>query len=99
MSDRREVRVAESFFEELDAQLGAERGPRGEPSATDFVVIDLPRIVDEFARRFDDLPVAVEGVEAVRMLIGVGALAKAFVVHGVQTAPGVVELVGVELDL
>lgn len=62
MSDRREVRVANSFFEELDSQLGPERGPNGEPSATDFIVIDLPRIIDEFARRFDELPEAVAGV-------------------------------------
>lgn len=41
MSERREVRIAGSFFEELDSQLGPERGPNGEPSATDFIVIDL----------------------------------------------------------
>ncbi len=46
---RREVRVADSFFEELDDQLTAERGANGEPSATDFLVIDLPAIVEEFA--------------------------------------------------
>ena len=98
MSDRREVRIAESFFEELDAQLGYERGPGGEPSATDFIVMDLPRIVDEFARRFDDLPRAAAGVGAVRMLIGVGALAAAYVVHGVETTGGAVEVIGIELD-
>lgn len=98
MSDRREVRVAESFFEELDTQLGAERGPRGEPSATDFVVIDLPRIVEEFAARFSGLPEAVDGVGAARMLIGTGALVKAYVVHGIETSAGIIELVGVELD-
>jgi len=45
MTDRREVRVAESFFEDLDLQLGGERGPNGEPSATDFLVVDLPAVV------------------------------------------------------
>ena len=98
MSGRREIRVAESFFEELDAQLGTERGPNGEPSATDFIVMDLPRIVDEFAERFDELPEVVEGVGAMRMLIGVGALATAYVVHGVETVAGAVQLIGVELD-
>ena len=98
MSDRREVRVTEAFFDDLDAQLGSERGPGGEPSATGFVVVDLPRIVDEFATRFDGLPEAVSGVGAVRMLIGVGALVRAYVVHGIETSAGVVELVGVELD-
>lgn len=97
MSERREVRVTESFFEELDAQLGNERGPNGRPSATDFVVVDLRRIVDEFATRFDDLPEALPGVRAARMLIGAGALFSAYVVHGIETSAGVVELVGVEL--
>mgnify|MGYP001826801036 CR=1 FL=1 len=85
-------------FEELDAQLGSERRARGEPSATDFIVVDLPRIVDEFSTRFDDLPEAVSGVGAVRMLIGAGALVRAYVVHGIETSTGVVELIGVELD-
>lgn len=46
---------------------------------------DLPRIVEEFAIRFDDLPEAMLGVGAARMLIGVGALVAAYVVHGVET--------------
>lgn len=96
--NRREVRVADSFFAELDAQLGAERGSTGEPSATDFIVVDLPRIVEEFAMRFDDLPEAMLGVGAARMLIGVGALVAAYVVHGVETSIGIVELIGIELD-
>lgn len=37
MTVRREVRVTEQFFEDLDRQLGDERGPTGEPSATDFL--------------------------------------------------------------
>ena len=96
--NRREVRVTESFFDELDTQLGNQRGRVGEPSATDFIVVDLPRIVDEFAARFDDLPEAIPGVSAARMLIGTGSLVKAYVVHGIETSIGVIELVGVELD-
>ncbi len=95
---RREVRVTESFFDELDTQLGNQRGRVGEPSATDFIVVDLPRIVDEFAARFDDLPEAIPGVSAARMLIGTGSLVKAYVVHGIETSIGIIELVGVELD-
>ena len=39
---RRSVRVDAQFFAELDAQLRELRGPGGEPSASDFLVIDLP---------------------------------------------------------
>ena len=62
MSERREVRVADSFFARLDEQFGTERGPSGEPSATDFIVIDLPAIVELFATTFDDLPEAIPGL-------------------------------------
>ena len=62
MNARREVRVADSFFAGIDAQFRPERGPDGEPSATDFIVVDLPAIVEEFAARFDDLPEAIEGL-------------------------------------
>jgi hypothetical protein len=42
---RRRVRVAESLLEQLDELLPSDREPDGEPSATDFLVIDLPWIV------------------------------------------------------
>jgi hypothetical protein len=96
---RREVRVSESFFAELDDQLGAERGPHGQPSATDFIVVDLPAIVEQFAAAFDDLPEAPSGVLAIRMFIGSGTLVGAFVVHGIETTERVVHLVGIEIDL
>ncbi len=99
MTQRREVRVADSFFDELDRQLGTERGPGGEPSATDFLVMDLPAIVERFSKRFDELPEAVAGLSAVRMFIGTSALVSAFVVHGLEISDGVVELVAIEFDL
>lgn len=99
MTRRREVRVAEAFFAELDDRLCAERGPHGKPSATDFIVVDLPEIVEQFAAAFDDLPEATSGVLAIRMFIGSGTLVAAFVVHGVETTEGVVHLVGIEIEL
>lgn len=85
---RRRVRVTESFFEQLDALLPSDRGPNGEPSATDFLVIDLPSIVDSFATGFDALPEVIEGVPAARMLIAVGRLVGRFVVFGLEAADG-----------
>ena len=48
-ADRRVARVSTAFFDQLDAQLHADRGRACEPSATDFPVIDLPPIVERFA--------------------------------------------------
>ena len=44
------------FFEDLDRQLGRERGPNGEPFTNDFQTLDLFRIVEHFATKFDSLP-------------------------------------------
>ncbi|MCP4961926.1 MAG: hypothetical protein GY925_21995 [Actinomycetia bacterium] len=95
---RREVRVAEGFFEMLDLQTGAERGPGGEPSATDFLVIGFPEIVEVFATDFDGLAEAVAGVPSGRVYIGAGALVTAVAVYGVELDDGAVELIGIEID-
>jgi len=41
-----------------------DRGCNGEPSASDFIVLELPTIVDRFATDFEGLPEIVEGVPA-----------------------------------
>lgn len=38
---RREVRVDNRFFDDVDAAFWPERGPNGEPSADDFIRLDL----------------------------------------------------------
>jgi hypothetical protein len=96
---RRVVRAGPSFFDDLDRQLGSERGPNGEPSATDFLVIEVPAIVERFATSFDALPEAVEGVAEARMAIATGPLVRAFAVYGVLMDDDSVELVGIEIDL
>ena len=70
------------FFDELDAYLGPSRGSSGEPSSTDFVTMDLPTIVDEFAERFDALPPAFPERPDYRVLVSSGTLVAASVVIG-----------------
>jgi hypothetical protein len=50
--DRR-VRFTEQFFNRLDSLLDEERGASGEPSVTDFIVHELPRIRDRRAEDFE----------------------------------------------
>jgi hypothetical protein len=45
----RRVRFTESFFEQLDHLLPNERSSDGVPSATDFLVFELPPIRDRLA--------------------------------------------------
>jgi hypothetical protein len=50
--DRR-VRFTEQFFNRLDSLLAEERSASGEPSVTDFIVHELPRIRDGLAEDFE----------------------------------------------
>lgn len=61
--------------------------------------MELPAIVERFSASFDELPRIVEGVSAGRMLITTGVLVSASVVYGLDIGSGVVELVGIELEL
>ena len=97
-AERRVVRVSPAFFEQLDEQLRSERGPEGQPSATDFVVIELPAVVERFASGFDALPELIEGTPAARVLVAPGLLVRAFAVYGVLTTDGLVELVGITIE-
>jgi hypothetical protein len=75
-----------------------ERGGQGQPSATDFLVLHLPPVVDRFATNFDRLPEAVSGFSRVRVLIAAGSLVRAFAVYGLLTEAGDVELIGGDID-
>lgn len=62
MTQRRNVRVAESFFTDLDALLPPDRGSDGTPSASDFLAYELPTIIERVAHEFDRLPLIVDGL-------------------------------------
>jgi hypothetical protein len=96
---RRVVRATADFFHDLDRQLRPERGPEGQPSANDFQVFELIRIVDRFATGFDDLPELIPGRPDYRLLISTGMLVPRFAVVGQLAADGAVELVQLDLDL
>jgi hypothetical protein len=97
---RRVVRVTTDLFLQLDSQLPAERGVRGEPTVAEFAATDLLDIVDAFAALWDDLPPTIPGRSEYRTLITRGRLAYAVAVNG-QLSPvdGAVELTGITIDL
>ena len=99
MTDRRDVRVAAQFFQDLDRQLSIERGLNGEPSAIDFQSIELMEIVERFATDFDRLPPVFNGRSDYRVLVKGGTLVRGIRVVGVLAGDGGVELVGLDLDL
>ena len=95
---RRTVRVDPQFFADLDAQLGETRGPNGEPSASDFLVIDLPTISDAFAEHFSEFPALYSDRDDYRYLVTTGKLVKAALVIGQLVEDGSVVLFGIEID-
>ena len=98
-AERLTVRATASFFEDLDRQLPSHRGPNGEPSANDFQVFELLRVVDRFATGFDELPELIPGRTDYRILIASGVLVAHFAVIGQLAADGAVELVQLDVDL
>lgn len=93
------VRVALAFFDDLDRQLGRERGLLGQPSAADFQASELIEIVDRFATGFEDLPELIVGRSDYRILMSTGILVRAYTVIGQRAADGAIELTSLELDL
>jgi hypothetical protein len=73
----RQVRFTEQFFEALDERFPTERGADGTPSATDFLLIDLPAVRDRLANDFDRWTLPTTDQE-VRVCIGAGILVERF---------------------
>lgn len=96
---RRTVRVDQQFFAELDAQLGETRGPNGEPSASDFLLIELPTIAETFGERFDELLRLYPERDDYRYLVAGGRLVYAVVVVGQLVDDDTISLFGIEIDL
>jgi hypothetical protein len=96
---RRVVRVVQGFLDELDLQLAPDRGPDGAPSAADFLSIEIPDIVEEFASNFDRLPIPVPDRPDYRILIGAGKVVRAYAVIGQLRPDGEVELLALSIDL
>lgn len=96
----RRVRPLPEFFHALDQQLPEERGPNGEPSRYDFLSLELPEVMEDFALLWDCLPQSVRGREDYRILIKRGHLVAALSVEA-QLSPvsGMIELVDVALQL
>lgn len=74
MAARRQVRVTPSFFDRLDELFPPERGASGEPSATDFLLHEIPAIIDRLAVAFESSTTPVDEDPKIRMLITAGVL-------------------------
>lgn len=99
MSVRRPVRVDDQFLELLDSQLGLERQPSGGPSTTDFLLVELPPIVELFATNFDRLAMPIPGRPDYRSVLIVGIYIPRILATGHLGPHGYIPLLSVQLDL
>ena len=94
---RRQVRITPSFFDRLDELLPAERGADGTPSATDYLLHDLPTVIDLLADDFVGRTSPVADDPEIRVLIAAGVLVPFVAVYAVLAADDAVEVIYIEL--
>ena len=94
MSGRRQVRVAPSFFDRLDELFPEERSPTGVASTADFLLHEMPPLIDLLALDYEAATLEVRDVPEVRVLIATGVL----VAHVVLGDDDAVEIIYLEID-
>jgi hypothetical protein len=97
MADR-PVRILDSFYEHVFRGLPLGRGPNGEPSAYDFLDLDLPAIITHFTEHHDTLPRYLADHPGYKMLIGSGLTVYAYVAVSQLAPDGTVELIQIDID-
>jgi len=98
VSARRQVRVAPSSFDRLDELLPAERSPTGVPSTADFLLHEIPPLIDLLALDYEAATLAVKDVPEVRVLIAAGVLVARLALYVVLAADDAVEIIYLEID-
>ena len=93
------VRITDTFEADIDRQLPAERTPTGIPSRFDFLLYELPAIIETYATRFDQLPIIVGAPPNVRSLIGRGLYTQIYFVAGKLNDDDTIELQTIEIEL
>jgi hypothetical protein len=98
MTDRL-VRFTESFFVDLDDQLPEERSASGAPSATDFLLYDLPRLRDALASGYEQSTLPVPDLAPIRVLAGTGTLVAAVALYAFLDARDFVVVVSIDIEM
>ncbi len=94
---RRLVKVHPVFFDFLDDLLGSER-ISGRPSSTDFLVHELPGVIDQLAETYKESTVQVGEDPNVRLFYSAGFLVQIMAIYVTEFEDGSLELVDLDLD-
>jgi len=98
VSRRRQVRVAPSFFDRLDQLLPDDRSATGVASTADFLLHEIPPLIDLLAQDYEGATLDVPGVPDVRVLIAKGVLVSHLALYVVLPDDDSVEIIYLEID-
>lgn len=96
MADR-VVRFHEAFFDDLDELFPADRSADGAPSATDFLLHELPRLRDLLAEDYESNTLEIDGWDDLRILVQTGILVRSVALYVAATTEEVL-VVSVEVE-
>ena len=92
------VRFHENFFDDLDQQLPQNRSAEGVPSATDFLLHELPRLRDLLASDFHRNTMPAHGFGPMRILVQGGSLVRGVALY-VAASEAEVLVLSIEIQL
>lgn len=98
MTERRLVRVTEQFFDRLDDLFPEVRTVEGDPSAADFLLHELPNVIEKLATDFESAAMLTGGEPDVRVLIAAGLLVPYYGVYAALVEDGSVEIFWLDID-
>ena len=98
MTARRQVRVSQTFFDRLDELLPEERSAEGFPSATDFLLHEIPAVIDRLAVAFEESTTPFVAGSDIRVLITAGVFIDLMAVYAVIANDGAVEIIYLEIE-
>ena len=98
MTERRRVRVSQTFFDRLDEHLPEGRGGEGSPSSTDFLLHDMPTVIDRLALAYESSTAALTDGFDVRVLVTAGVLVDFMAVYVTLAEDGDVEIIYLEIE-
>ncbi len=94
----RDVRVTDTFFDRLDDLLPSERSVRGDPSSSDFLRHEMPRVIERLASSFEQVTMPVVPGSDVRVLITAGVFGRNLAFYVAIAPDGWVEILDLDMD-
>lgn len=98
MTGRRRVRVSQSFFDRLDELFPEDRSGEGSPSSADFLLHDMPAVIDRLAIAYEASTTAMAEISGVRILVTAGVLVDFMAVYVTLAEDGDVEIIYLEIE-